>query len=268
VLALAMVANLIAGTVVSMWGIRQWTTPEILFATQAKIDPHFLAGVRNYSQSLELNGHADEEVRITNNTLTWMFGTDKWIDLLRTKKLAVFTPEFIERLKTNGGDPDRKALAAFIGANASGLARLNRNAEAIVVEQQALMLGPKDARIHYAYGQLLLKSDRPEALRQYEIALKLTPNFSACAAALAHERIIDGRYAEAKALLEPVVEELGWNSSTWIDLAKAKIGLGDLAGASAALDGAMHAIYVKKEEIEPLRKQIKGLQAAKGAARR
>jgi len=266
VLALAMLANLVVGTVVTWWGIHQWTTPEILFKTQAEIDPHFLAGVRNYAQALEMQGNPAEEVRLTNNTLSWMFGTDKWVDLLAEKKMDVFTPELIHRLKSNGGYPDRKALAAFISANAGGLAKLKRMPEAIKVEQEALMIGPDDPRIHFAYGQLLLKTNRPEAIHQWEIALKITPHFSACAAALAHERIIDGRYKEAVALLEPITAELGWAGSVWIDLAKAKIALNDPVGAGAALDGAERAIFVKQTEIDPLRKQIKDLMHAKTGA--
>lgn len=267
VLALAAIANLAAGTVVTWWGIHQWLTPAGLFGTQAAIDPHFLAGVRNYGQALELQGRYREELRMTDRTLTWMFQTDKWSDLLSEKKLAVFTPEFIERLKSNGGYPDKKALAAFISCNASALSKLNRKSEAVKVEQEALMIGPQDPHIRYAYGQLILKSDRAEALRQWEIALKIAPKFTECVAALAHERVADGRYAEAVALLEPALPDLSWDSRTWLDLAQAKIALNDLDGAGKALDGAQRAIFVKQPDIDKLRKQILELRRAKTLGR-
>jgi len=263
VLSSAFAANLLAAVVVSWWGIHQWNKPLSLFKTVANIDHHFLIGVGNYSHALEMEGRIDEELRWTNETLTWMFGTDKWIDLLATKKLDAFTPEITDRLRTNGGLPDRKALGWFISCYASGLAHAKRFPEAIVVEREAMMVGPKDARIHFAYGQLMLTNDRPEAIRQWEIALTLTPKYSACAAALAHERVVDHRYADAIGLLEPVMSDVGWDSGAWLDLADAKIGLHDLKGAATALVHAGEAIYVKKDEIEKRRKIIQGLADAK-----
>jgi len=267
VVVAAAAANLVAGAVVTIWGIQQWLTPAVLFGTQARIDPHFLAGVRNYAQSLEMQGGYQEELRLTNRTLTWMFDTDKWEDLLATQKLAVFTPEFIERLKSNGGYPDKKALAAFLSCHASALAKLKRTDEAIKVEQDAIMIGPGDPRIRYAYGELILNKDRPEAIRQFEIALKIAPGYAGCALALAHERIIDGRFEDAVRLISPFETELSWDSGMWIDLANAKLGLHDFAGANKALDGATHAIFVKKADIEALRQKIKAMQGPKTSGR-
>lgn len=260
VLALAMAANMVAGTVVTWWGIHQWNNPLNLFKTVANIDPHFIIGVGNYAHALDLDNRPKEELFWTNRLLTWMFATDKWKELLIAKKQAAFTPDVIERLKTNGGLVDLKGLGWFISCYAGGLEHLKRHSEAIKIEEVALIVAPRDPRIHFAYGQMILTSNRPLALRHWEMALKETPKFSACAAALAHERVIDHQYAAAVKLLEPAVADLGWDSGTWIDLAKAKIGLGDLNGAKAALKGAGQAIYVKKEQIDPIRKQIEDLE--------
>jgi hypothetical protein len=77
----------------------------------------------------------------------------------------------------------------------------------------------------------------------------------------------DQRYADAVRLLEPAIKDMEWDSGTWLDLARARIGLRDVAGARKALDGATHAIYVKKGEIDPVRKQLEELEAAQKAKR-
>ena len=260
VLGLALTANFVAGTVVTWWGIHQWNNPLSLFSTVAHNDNHFLVGVGNYAHALELDGRPKEELEWTDNTLTWLFGTPDWKELLKTKKMKAFTPEVKERIRTNGGLLDLKALGWFISNYAGGLNRLNRIPEAIEVEQLALMVGPKDARTHFAYGRLILDTNRPEALRHFELALKLSKNFTACAGALAHERILDKQYADAVKLLEPAMSDLRWDSGFWVDLAKARIGLRDYAGAKAALAGAEKSIYVKRDQIDAIKKQIDRLE--------
>jgi len=134
--------------------------------------------------------------------------------------------------------------------------RLKQTAEAVEVEKEALLLAPNDARLHFVYGQLIIGFDRPEALAHWEFALKLLPHYAVCASALAHERIVDGRYADAVKLLENNMQNLGWNSSAWLDLADAKIGLHDYAGASKALDSAAKSVFVKKDAIAARRKKL------------
>lgn len=265
-LAGALCANLAVGLVVTRWGIQQWLTPADLFRTQALIDPHFLAGVRNYGQALELQGKYDEELRRTDDTLSWLFQTNEWMNLLAREKMAAFTPDMVDRLKSNGGEADWKALGAFLSCNAGARFKLHHTADAIRVEQEAIMISGKDPRIRYAYGQLLLKTNRPEAIRQFEYALKLAPNFTGCAAALAHERLIDGRYADAVKLINPILTEMGWDSGVWLDLAKAKLGLGDFRGAEEALSGAEHAVFVKKTDIDAVRRLIARSKKPKAAA--
>jgi len=265
-LAGAFLANLAVGAYVSWWGIHQWSTPLSFFEEVAKNDPHFLIGVGNYAHSLDLENRPEEELRITNRTLTWVFGTDKWEDLLANEKMSAFTPDVIERLRTNNGIPDKKALGWFISCHASGLSREDKPAEAIKVEREALMVGPKDARIHFAYGQLVIKTDRQDAIKHWEIALKLAPTYTACAGALAHERVVDGRYAEAVKLLDFALPDVGWNGSYWIDMANAKLGLHDLAGARKALFQARKALFVKKADVEACQKKIDAFAGSRAGA--
>jgi len=255
-LAIPFVANLIAGTVITLAGIHLYSSPSEFFGQAAHTDPHFIVGVGNYAQGLNDADKPKESLKWTNDLLTWLFHTSDWRGLLHKEKLKAFTPDVNSRLLTNGGNPDRKALGWFVGVQSVSYTRLKQTAEAVEVEKEALLLAPNDARLHFVYGQLIIGFDRPEALAHWEFALKLLPHYAVCASALAHERIVDGRYADAVKLLENNMQNLGWNSSAWLDLADAKIGLHDYAGASKALDSAAKSVFVKKDAIAARRKKL------------
>ena len=251
--------NLIAGTMVTWTGIHLWADSQQFFSGVAHTDPHFIVGVGNYAQGLNDSGKPEESLKWTNGLLTWIFHTKDWRLLLEKQKLKALTPEVNLRLRTNGGNPDMKALGWFVGVQASSYSRLKDTFDAVEVEKVALLIAPSDARLHFAYGQLIVSFDRKEAIEHWEYALVLLPHYAVCAAALAHERIIDGRYSDAVKLLEEHMGNLGWNSSAWIDLADAKIGMKDYGGATRALDSADRAIFVKKDLIDLRRKRIKAL---------
>lgn len=184
--------NLIAGVIVSWWGTQQWLTPQRFFGRVTAIDPHFIVGVGNCALNMETAGKPEVELQLTDRTLTWVFDDPNWQRLLATKKTAAFSQVFYDRMKANCGAPDFRALDWMIGCNASALLHLNRLAEAIEVQRDALIVGPTDARLHYGYGEMLLKTDHAEAIRQLEEALRLSPKFPECAAALAGEKAKTG----------------------------------------------------------------------------
>ena len=126
------------------------------------------------------------------------------------------------------------------------------------------MIAPTDSRNHFNYGKLILKTNRKEALDHWEYALKLSPKFWQCARALGHERMIDGRYAEAVKLLEPAMRSVSWNGDAWIDLADAKMAIHDYKGASIALDKASGSLFSVKDKITRDRQKLKDLMAKPG----
>ncbi len=254
-------ANLVVGTLVTWWGVHIWTTPLDLFTRAAKIDPHFMVGVGNYAHALDLNNKSPEALAITDKTLTWIFGTKDWSRKIETKKRDALTPDVLDRLRTNGGIPDVKALGWFISCNSASLARLNRLPEARKICKEALVMAPRDARINFAYAQLIEDLDRKEAIHYMELAIKVAPKYAAAAIALSHERVKDKRYSEALKVLEPVLKDVTWNSNVLLDIAEAKAGLHDFKGALQALDEAQHALFVpKKELIQEKKLKILGLE--------
>jgi tetratricopeptide (TPR) repeat protein len=194
--------------------------------------------------------------------LTWAFGTKDWAKKIESQKSFALDADVKERIHTNIGNPEPKTLGYIVSLAGSSLISMKRKDEGIKLYQDALIVSPKDPRINFAYGHIILGTDRKEAIRHWELALSVSPKFPACASALAHERIIDKRYQDAVNLLEPSMESVGWNCDAWLDLADAKIGLRDFPGALAALDGAGKAILVFKPKIDQRRMLIKQLQAA------
>lgn len=124
------------------------------------------------------------------------------------------------------------------------------------VEHAALAVLPKDARLLYQYGVMILKINRAEAIKDWQQAMVALPHYAACAIALGHEWVADRQYAQAAHLLEPLMATGDWPSSTWVDLGKARIGMHDIVGARSALRRAEIAYSVKPEEIEALNRQI------------
>lgn len=263
-LGLALSANLVAGTIVTWWGIHQWNNDFDFFSQVARTEPHFLVGVGNFANALDGKKRVTEELKWTSRTLCWMFGTEKWEDVVMAKKEAAVTADVRERLRSNSNLADVITLGWLISVYATALAHSNRIPDAIRADQTAIIVSPRDPKTRFAYGQLMLKTNKPEAIHQWEVALQMNPNFAACATALAHERVTEGKDSVAVKILEPIVKDPGSESGPWIELAKAKLGLNDIAGAKAALDGANHAAAVKKDEIETVSKRIQQLEAGQG----
>jgi len=262
-LAIPFAANLVAGLVVTLWGIHVWTSEPNFFDEAAHTDRHFIAGVTHYAESLNSQNKWKESYRWSDGLLTWVFGTKQWQALIEDKKTGALSADVKERMHSNSGKPDPRILGYVVSLAGASLADQNQMPQAIQLYKDALVIAPTDPRINFAYGKLIVKTDRKEAMRHWEMALKVSPKFPICAAALAHERIIDGNYSDAVRLLEPSMEAIGWNSDSWIDLADAKIGLQDYTGASAALDQAEKAILVTKPKIEERRQKIRELLSHK-----
>jgi hypothetical protein len=260
-IAIPFAANLVTGGMVAWWGLHVWTSPQIFFKEAALTDPHFIVGVTNYANTVDTDGQYKTAFDLTNNLLVWIFGTEKWEELLRAKQLAAFTPDVNARLKTNVGIPDMRALGWVFNSHSGILAHLHKEADAIEVAKDSVLIAPKDSRNQFAYGKLLIKTNRKEALEHWEYALKLSPKYWQCARALGHEKMVDGNYAEAVKLLEPAMVSISWNGDAWIDLAEAKMGIRDYKGAGVALDKAAGSLFQVKEKIAKERKKLNELIA-------
>lgn len=260
VLGIALAANLTSGAVVTWWAIHQWLTPHSIFQSVAMTDPRFMVGQGNYSHVLNMESRAIEALPYTDRLLSWLFGTDKWFQVIHNRQEAALTPQVKHRLLSNSGVPDPVLLGWFLGCHASTLTNLKRDDEALEVTKDALMFGPLDPRMNYGYGQMILSTHRSEALRHWEIAMSMSPNYSACAISLAHERLKDGLTSDAIELLEPALGRNPWNCSGWMDLARAKMKIHKYSEALDALDKAEHGIFPNKPQIESLRSQIRSLK--------
>ncbi len=256
-----MCANLVAAAAVTWWGAHQWMTPLQLFKSAAEIDRHFIIGVGNYSHALDLESRSSEALRMTDETMTWILGTKDWVNLLETKKRGALSKEVLTRLRTNGGIPDVKAFGWFISCNAASLSKLKRLDDARRIQKLALMIAPRDARINYGYAQLIIDIDRKSAVHYMEVAMSISPKYSACAMSLAHERVIDKRYPEAIHILDKAMKDIGWNGNAWLDYADAKIGIGDVSGAEKALFEAENSLFkASKNETDKRRKVLAAMK--------
>jgi len=250
-------ANLIAGGAVTWWGVHQWLNPMDFFGRVVKNDPHFVIGAVFYAHCLDDQGRSGEAAQITTNTLDWLFGSDTWAETMDRQGKAAITPLVMRHLRANSGIPNIATLGTFIATNAYSLARSGQVRQAAVVARDALVILPKDTWINFLYGRLVLRTDRSDALRHWEEALKVNPNYGECAIALAHERIVDRRYPEAVNLLTNALKLYGNDGYGWLDLADAKIALKDFSGARSALDHAQTARRSPKpQQIEARRKVL------------
>lgn len=249
VVAGLLIVPLNAAAWTTWWGVHQWNSNENLFAQAVQFDPHFIIGVTKHAQIIDNVGRTDEAILLRGRTLRWIFGTDHWMEDLEAGRTGPHDPGVLERLRTNEGNPYLGELSWLMCNQASSLMKKHQEAKAINLDRLAIGIEPKDHRVLFAYAQMLLPHDRSEAIRYMERANMLAPKSPVYAMALAHERVHDGRYSEAIALLTPIIRIVGWNAGPWLDLADAKIGLSDAEGAASALAGAQSAM-MRPQPIE------------------
>ncbi len=82
ILSAVLCVNLMLSTWVTYWGIRQWLSPDTFFERVARQDPHFIAGVEAYAQLLNQQSKFVLAAQVSDETLSWVFGSPKWIDQL------------------------------------------------------------------------------------------------------------------------------------------------------------------------------------------
>jgi len=102
-----------------------------------------------------------------------------------------------------------------------------------------LALNPGDAVAEYEIGQIALASQQSEALRHFERAAALSPDFAEALQAIAKARMEARQYGEAITLLERVVHLQPANESAHYTLMLAYRNAGraaDAAREQAALD--------------------------------
>lgn len=253
--------NLVLGLAVTWWGVHLWLTPMTFFSHVARTDPHFIVGDQFYAKVLETAGRTAEAEACTAKTVDWIFGTPNWIDLIQRKRSLAIDEDVMQRLRTNLGVPVIPAVGTFIGEDAFYLARLNQMEKAQHIAADALVIAPRDPWLNYLYGRMTLHTDRRKAIGYWRTAMMLAPGYADCAASLAHELVVDKQFREAATLLDKALEPGDYRGGAWLDLADAKIALGDPSGATAALDNAEKALFAPaKADIQKRRGTIRSLR--------
>lgn len=157
---------------------------------------------------------------------------------IRAKLLAFISPETITRyypsFDTSIEARYARAIVAFKGSDFDG---------AISQMEALIKAHPEDGYFYDTYGQILFESGKiEEAIKAYEMSMKLEPNepliMSALAGALLH-RDQKGDIQRAESLLEAATQQDKANASAWRDLARAygkqnKLGLSYLSLAEEA----------------------------------
>ena len=233
--------NLGWGSWVSWCGVHQWLDSDAFFHSVAQNDPHFVTAVEFDARRLDAQGNTAEAMRITNNTLQWLFGGDQWAEFIQQNGEQSLTPEVRMRLKSTTGIVNVPALGILLADHAKYLAKLRQMPRAALVAGDALIFTPKEPYIHLLYAKLILRQNRAEGIHQLEEALRLDPGLDEGGIALAHQRFLDHRYAEAAQLFEPALKHQRENGYAWFELAQSKFELHDTTGAATALISAESA---------------------------
>jgi tetratricopeptide (TPR) repeat protein len=242
-LALPIVANLILSAWVTFAGVNIWLTSDGAFRSIVRNDPHFLAVADLLAESLNKTGQSPEAARVLDVPFRHLFQSDAWPAEVEAKGKSIFTTDVQKRLREMGGAPNPEAIAIDMGNYAFALARTGRAPKAKQVARAALRLSPNAPTLNYMYGRLLLRDDRAEAIRHWEHALQLAPDYPQCAASLAHERLLDHRYSDVIDLVGRALPRMGYDGQVWLDLSDAQDAVHNYGAAMKALEDSKTALF-------------------------
>ncbi len=102
-------------------------------------------------------------------------------------------------MRTNAGAPPWDPLGDPYVLTGSAWLRCAPSQQPDRVTRRSVV-APNDQRMNFMYANM---TNRQLATHYYEIALEADPRSGTVAAALAHQRLIDHRYSEVVALLNP-----------------------------------------------------------------
>ena len=150
----------------------------------------------------------------------------------------------IEAFQLLRQNADRETLASSLNNEASEFLRQGHAKEAVEAYQQALLLEPKDARLHFNLALSLSQlEDQAGAKRELENAIKLDPQFAQAHNRLGSYFMIQGRFSEAEREFRAAVE-------TNPQYAEALSNLGTLFGRQGRNKEAA-ALFRKAVAIDP-----------------
>lgn len=129
------------------------------------------------------------------------------------------------------------------------LARISREADAVVEYDEALRLNPKLSDAAYNAGVVLMELGREsEAIARFEAAVVIDPRFTDAFYNLGQARYNRGQYAEALVAWQRARELMPADFQTAKKIVQAFNGMGDREGASRA---RMQAIEIWRNSTDP-----------------
>ncbi len=246
--AVPIVANLALNAWVTFFGINIWMTSDGAFRSIIQHDPHLLVVADMLAKSLNSTGQSPEAARVLEKPFQYLFQSNSWPADVEAKGKSIFTLDVQKRLKEMGGASNPEAIAIDMGDYALALARTNQVLKAQQITRAALKLAPKAPELNYMYGRLVLQDDRAEAIRRWELALRLTDTYPQCAASLAHERLLDQRYTDVIDLVERALPTMAYDGQLWLDLSDAQAGKHNFGAALKALEDSKLAVFKPSAE--------------------
>jgi tetratricopeptide (TPR) repeat protein len=261
-LALPVVANLILNSWVTFLGGSLWLTSVGAFRSIVSNDPHFLAVADLLAEQLNSAGKSPEAVEVLDRPFRYLFQSIDWQREVEAKGKAIFTPDVQKRLREIGGAPNAQTIAVYIGDDAFAIARTGQAVKAKQTARAALSLSPNAPTLNYMYGRLVLRDDRAEAIRHWELALRTDPNYAQCAASLAHERLIDHRYSDVIELVGHALPKMAYDGQIWLDLSDAQEAVHNYGAARKALEDSQSALFKPSAKAIADRKQRISMEMA------
>ena len=242
-LALPIVANLILNSWVTFVGINIWLTSDGAFRSIVHYDPHLLVVADLLAESLNKTGQSAEAADVLEKPLRYLFQSNDWPALVEAKGRSIFTPDVQLRLREMGGAPNAETIAIDIGNYAIAQAKIGQVIQAKQTARAALKLSPNAPTLNYLYGRLIFREDRAEAIRRWELALRLSPKYPQCAASLAHERLLDHRYSDVIELVGRALPSMAYDGQVFLDLADAEAAVHNYGAARKALEDSNQALF-------------------------
>jgi len=238
VLGIPLAANLAMAACASVGAEQVWHSSNGFNSTVLAYDPHFFQSGLAMVDSMARQKKTTAALAAQNDMICYMLSDPNWESDRSPAQLVAMKDSLHKALQTNYGWAGEGYIGGVMSRYINLLLILHRTQEAQSAILTALDFTPQDADLNYEYGWAVMSQDRAKALQRWELAMMQRPKFGQCAAVLGHERFKDGNYAEAAKLLALAGETAPTFGSLWVELADARVHIGDYDGALTALETA------------------------------
>lgn len=243
------------------WGAGRWQDESTVFSTFVRYDPDSIVARFNLSTALLKQHRTSQALSELDGLMTRIFRSPSWRDRQSALALLYKDPKIFTRIRENQGNAIQPEdwLAALYAQRGFALLAMDEPGAALRMFDIGRAIERTNDDVNLGLAQIAFDArDFRTAVGCLRVVLAIRPQHVEAHMLLGHTYVAMGRWRHARAELEAWASLTPWNGQAQIEVAQARLKLGDYDGARATLQYALRNSICNAEDVRARIRDIHG----------